>query len=118
MSRFASTKRVFVPGPPKFAVPDKQDIQTMEKLAADKQVEIFLNRTDCEDYVLNKTTGVLEYPLKSINFNGFHLHLKPGKNIVPESVKDFIDQCEQAKMDGQEYNQRMSGPKSAPVRIL
>jgi hypothetical protein len=104
MGRFTSYRRVVVPRPPQLSIPDKTELSFVEQMTQEQQVEIYINRQDCEDYVLNKTTGKLEYPLKTLTINGVAFHLRPGKNTVPLSVLQFMEQCQQDKLDGEAYN--------------
>jgi len=116
MGRFTSYRRVVVPRPPRLAIPDKSEACFVEKMSQEVHVEIYVDRRDCEDYVLNKTTGRLEYPLKTLTINGVSFHLKPGKNLVPQSVVDFMAQCQQDKLDGEAFNKGLQ--QSHQIQIL
>ena len=78
--------------PRKIYIPDAQDIEQIQKLETDLTANIYLTREECEDYVIDRITGEMTYPVHSITINAAKWHLKPGNNAVPAYVYEFWQQ--------------------------
>lgn len=92
---------IALPPQKKLVVADANDVKTLDNFNSEKQVEVWLQPQECTDYVYDKANNVCIAQVKCITINGTQFNLVPGKNKVPLSVAQFLEEANAAALEAE-----------------
>ncbi|MBY0403804.1 MAG: hypothetical protein K2X66_07880 [Cyanobacteria bacterium] len=78
----------------KLVIADANDEKTLIALEKEKTTELWLEAHECKDFVVDRASGFHITQVKCVTINGARFNLVPGKNMVPWSVFEFIQQSQ------------------------
>ena len=96
-------QRIELPSVDTLTIGDLQTLETLDKFKNEKWYEIYFEPNDEEDYAVwsldQSGKKVVTRVSKCVTINNTRWYILPGKNKVPKSVYELLQQCEADAQD-------------------
>lgn len=88
-------KNIQIPAYRQLIVPDAQDQETLYNFLGEPHVEVYYDRDDDEDFVIQNPDGSMSRIARCVNINGVQFLIPAEeKTRIPKSVYEHLMQCQ------------------------
>jgi hypothetical protein len=85
-----SIQRVLKPPPKKIELGSIEQLQTLDAFESAKKHRVYIHKEECVDFLMDRTTGKIDAPIKLLSINSVDYILRPGLNEVPGPVFEYL----------------------------